>query len=127
MTSPAAGAPTPLGPLTTEELAQLESTLLPALERHHLRLLAHGLRSLQAIAGCRSGPLPETGMIAAWVCRQPAISTDAAFQEVFTAQLGRLGEELTLLAAQRNCEPLALELGDLCTYALNQANQRLSL
>ena len=30
--------------LSEHDLQELESTLLPALERHHLRLLAHGLR-----------------------------------------------------------------------------------
>lgn len=135
MTSPAAGSPAPTGPLSTgplstgplshAELAQLESTLLPALERHHLRLLAHGLRSLQAIAGRRSGPIPTTQEIADWASRQPSISTDAAFQQLFTTQLSRLGTDLSQLAAQRRCEPLALDLSDLCAWAIEQADQRL--
>ena len=36
--------------IEADELAELESTLLPALERHHLRLLAHGLRTFQTVA-----------------------------------------------------------------------------
>jgi hypothetical protein len=35
--------------IEASELAELEATLLPALERHHLRLLAHGLRTFQAV------------------------------------------------------------------------------
>jgi len=113
------------GPLTTEELTLLESTLLPAMERHHLRLLAHGLRSLQAIAGRRSGPIPEAGVIADWASQEQSIRTDAAFQRMFTVQLTRLGEVLTQIAAQRHCDPLALELPDLCAWALEQADRRL--
>jgi hypothetical protein len=41
--------------LDPQELNLLDSTLLPSLERHHLRLLAHGLRTLQAAAGRRQG------------------------------------------------------------------------
>jgi hypothetical protein len=57
----------PSGPLTTEEVRQLDSTLLPALERHHLRLLAHGLRSLQAAAGRRQGPCPDPDSLRRWL------------------------------------------------------------
>ena len=57
--------------LSQAELAELEASLLPALERHHLRLLAHSLRSLQAAAGRRSGPLPERAVLLAWALAQP--------------------------------------------------------
>ena len=36
--------------LSEHDLQELESSLLPALERHHLRLLAHSLRCLQQAA-----------------------------------------------------------------------------
>jgi hypothetical protein len=114
-------------PLTAAELAELEATLLPALERHHLRLLAHGLRSLQAIAGRRCGPVPPDAAIAAWARQQPSISGDPAFQQVFSAQLSGIGAQLGELAAPRGCDPLALELADLCSWALEQANQRLAI
>ena len=45
--------------LSEQDLGELESTLLPALERHHLRLLAHSLRCLQQAAEGR-GRLPGT-------------------------------------------------------------------
>lgn len=115
----------PSGPLTAAELAELESTLLPALERHHLRLLAHGLRTLQAIAGQRSGPVPGNQAIAAWVGQQPAIASDPAFQQAFAGQLEGIAAQLKHLASSQNREPLALELADLCAWAMQQANQRL--
>lgn len=115
------------GPLSPEELAELEGTLLPALERHHLRLLAHGLRTLQAIAGRRHGPLPSAAVIDAWASQQPGIAADPTFQRAFTDQLNSAGTQLDNLAAGRGCEPLALELSDLCTWAVGQAQQRLGL
>ena len=112
--------------ISLEELQELESTLLPALERHHLRLLAHGLRTLQEIAGRREGPLPEAEALAAWAKVQPAIAADPGFQDDFVAQMERLGAQLQAMAAEGDRTPLALEIGDLITWARRSADQRLS-
>jgi hypothetical protein len=118
------------GPLSSAELAELESTLLPALERHHLRLLAHGLRTLQAIAGAggplpASGALPDLDAIRAWAARQPPIAADTAFIEVLSRQLQATSLQLAELAAELDRDPLSLELGDLTAWATRQADQRL--
>ncbi len=117
----------PSGPLTPAELAELEATLLPALERHHLRLLAHSLRTLQTVADRRSGPLPSAAAIARWASQQPAIAADVAFQQAFTSQLVSSASQLEHLAAEQGCDPLALQLADLCAWALQLANQRLAI
>ena len=122
-----ANGPGPAGPLSPQELAELEATLLPALERHHLRLLAHGLRTLQAIAGRRVGPLPSEAAIAHWASQQPSIAADPDFQRNFTAQLSSIGVQLAVLAADQGSEPLDLKLADLCAWAVGQARQRLEL
>ena len=113
------------GPLSPSELAVLESTLLPALERHHLRLLAHGLRTLQAIAGRRCGAVPPAATIATWCRQHPRIADDPAFQLAFAAQLDAAGAQLEALAGVRGCAPLALTLEDLCSWAEERARQRL--
>lgn len=118
------------GPLSPAELAELESTLLPALERHHLRLLAHGLRTLQAIAA-DGGPLPQSGglpdldAIRTWAARQPPIAADRAFIEALSGQLQATGRQLAQLAAALDRPPLSLELGDLSAWATRAADQRL--
>lgn len=117
--------PAGAGPLSAEELISLESTLLPALERHHLRLLAHGLRTLQAIAGRRSGQPPGPGAIAAWGCRHPQLADDPDFQQVLAEQLATIAAQLVAIAASRDCDPLALSLDDLGQWAVQQADQRL--
>lgn len=112
-------------PLSEAELAQLESTLLPALERHHLRLLAHGLRTLQTIAGRSEGPPPELGVIETWALAQPAIAGDAGFAQAFASQLQSAGEQLSAIGASSGRSALAVGLDDLISWAKAQADARL--
>ena len=105
-------------PLSAAELAELEATLLPALERHYLRLLAHSLRSLQAISAHQpAGALPGHDAICAWASQQPALADAPCFQAVLVEQLGAAGRQLQQLATTLNRAPLALELGDLVAAA----------
>jgi hypothetical protein len=117
-------------PLTLAELAELEATLLPALERHHLRLLAHGLRTLQAISRSTAGALelealPDRAAIGTWVRQQPPIADDAAFQAALVEQLLATGGQLESIAGALGRSPLALELADLSAWASRQADRRL--
>jgi len=106
------------GPLSAAELAELEATLLPALERHHLRLLAHSLRSLQAMAAHQpAGALPDHDAMRAWASQQPALADSPCFQAVLVEQLEEAGRQLQQLATSLGRSPLALELGDLIASA----------
>lgn len=111
--------------LRPEELAELESSLLPALERHHLRLLAHGLRTLQTIAQRRAGPLPERAAIEVWAQNQPVIAEDPDFGHAFIEQLVGAGSQLRDIGLGVSVDPLALELEDLISWARHQADSRL--
>lgn len=122
--TPAALGPAMDSPLSTAELAELEATLLPALERHHLRLLAHGLRALQAIADRREGEPPALEQITAWALQQPAIGGDAAFVQAFAGQLKATGDQLRGIAASEQCSPLALDLPHLIRWAKAHADER---
>ncbi len=115
--------------LNPAELQQLESTLLPALERHHLRLLAHGLRTLQTIAGQRSGPVPAADAIAAWAAQEPLIQSDPGFAEAFLEQMWSVCHQLETIAAdggRQPLQPLELDLDDLVLWARQQADRRIS-
>ena len=112
-------------PLSEHELAELEATLLPALERHYLRLLAHGLRTLQGIAGRRHGESPEPAAIEAWAMAQPAIAEDDHFARAFTRQLLAGGEQLDRIAEACGRSTLALDINDLTSWAKAQADARL--
>lgn len=111
--------------LTPEELAALEGTLLPALERHHLRLLAHALRSFQQAAGCRRGPVPPMAALEAWALQQPVLQDDPTFLAPLLEQLAQAAGQLERIAAGCGREPLALELEDLSAWARAQADARL--
>ena len=124
--------------LSPEELAELEASLLPALERHHLRLLAHSLRSLQAAAGRRSGPLPERAELLAWALDQPELQADSGFCQAFLDQLQGAGIQLERIAQEPSgpdqaiqakeqdpTGPLGLDLADLVAWAQRQADRRI--
>ena len=110
--------------LTPAELGELESTLLPALERHHLRLLAHALRTLQAIASRRDGPAPDPASIDAWLLGQPQLASDGAFASAFAAQLGSAARQLEAIATPSR-QALDLDLDDLIGWATRRADDRI--
>ena len=115
---PTAGAE---GPLNPAELAALEAPLLPSRERHQLRLLAHGLRTLQQIADRRAGPPPQLAAIQAWARQQPSIGDDETFVSAFSIQLQVAGQRLSQLAGDRPGGALALELSELINAAQRQS------
>ncbi len=114
--------------ISEPELRELEATLLPALERHHLRLLAHGLRTLQAVGAGPGGGLPPRAALEAWAAAQPAIAGDAPFRSAFVDQLLAAGVQLESIATglHHRCGPLDLELADLVQWARAQADRRLT-
>ena len=124
-TEPAGAA----GPLSQADVQQLESTLLPALERHHLRVLAHALRTLQQVQQSHQAGadqcLPGQDAIAQWLQKQPGLDDDTGFVQQLAQQLGRAGRQLEQLASLHGLPPLALELDQLMAWAQQQADQRL--
>ncbi|MFN9621435.1 MAG: hypothetical protein ACK587_01145 [Cyanobacteriota bacterium] len=114
--------------LTPEDQALLDATLLPALERHMLRLLVHGLRTFQAIAARDDHPegLPERPRIAAWVAAQDAVADDPAFQEAFVEQLCRLRDPLQAIADRESRLPLDLPIEALVARVREQAAARVN-
>lgn len=130
--------------LTPEDQALLEATLLPALERHFLSLLAHGLRTFQAIAATtdqptdhpthqptdpptgQPKPLPERLQIEAWAASQASLADDPGFREAFVEQLCRLRDPLGEIAARGGQSPLDLPIEALVAWVREQADGRLS-
>ena len=111
-------------PLSEGELVQLEATLLPALERHHLRLLAHGLRTLQAMI---DGGMPDHATVVAWALQQEALAGDVDFARAFADQLLATAHQLEAIAQPFGRGPLDLELRDLIAWATASADNRLAI
>ena len=75
------------GPLSQVDAEQIEATLLPNLDRHHLRLLAHCLRNFQVIANPRrSGPLPDRDSLEQWLLEQPQLVDEPQFRDLLLHQ-----------------------------------------
>lgn len=110
--------------LSEQDLSELESTLLPALERHHLRLLAHSLRCLQQ-AAAPSHQLPAQEGLTAWAQQQPNLAVDPTFIPVLVEQLGKAAVQLKAIGDELNKIPLELEISDLVRWGQTQADQRL--
>lgn len=112
-------------PLSRAEAELIDATLLPHLERHHLRLMAHGLRSFQTMAGRRQGALPSAGQLEGWLEQQPGLAGDPGFRDAFRLQLIGLGQQLEAIAEAAGCTPLALSLEQLIQWARGEADSRL--
>jgi hypothetical protein len=102
--------------LSPDDQYWIEVLGLPAREEHKLRLLAHGLRTLQTIAARRQGPTPARVSIESWVLGQPLIAEDTGFVQAFVRELVGLGGQLDRLAKNRSMTPLSLELPDLLAW-----------
>ena len=111
--------------LSEPDLAELEATLLPALERHHLRLLAHSLRCLQQAAG-NHAPLPDRAGLTAWAERQPNLAVDPTFIPVLVEQLAKAAVQLEQIGVEQGKPALDLQIADLVAWAQRQADQRIA-
>ena len=106
---------------------------MPSLERHHLRLLAHGLRTLQALAGERHGAgaqpetVPDHATLVAWALRQEALAGDGDFARAFADQLVATAHQLGAIAQPLGRRSLDLELKDLISWATASADNRLAI
>ncbi|MCT0231330.1 hypothetical protein KQ306_10770 [Synechococcus sp. CS-1324] len=114
------------GPLSSQDMVLLESSLLPSLERHHLRLLAHSLRTLQQIAGPSQGEIPSGPQLESWLAEQPQLKAEPVFQQDFRRQLEKAARQLEGIAASLGKGALTLDLSDLCRWADAQARTRLT-
>ena len=114
------------GPLSRTDAEQIEATLLPNLDRHHLRLLAHCLRSFQVISDPRrSGPLPDRGTIEQWLLEQPQLADEPQFRDLLLSQFLAAAEQLKRLAKQQDLSPLELNLGALIEASTTASKTRL--
>lgn len=111
--------------LSPADLQELDSTLLPALERHHLRLLAHSLRCLQQAAGPK-GDLPDAAGLSRWAAQQPNLAVDPTFIPVLVEQLGKAALQLEQIGVSLGKPALTLAISDLVRWGQDAANQRLN-
>ena len=115
------------GPLDRQQIERIDATLLPAVDRHLLRLQAHCLTTFQQIAmPQQQGPLPTSDRWQDWCEDQPQLASDAQFREQLMMQFTMIASQLEELASQLQLSPLELKLNDLINNAETTSRQRLS-
>ena len=115
------------GPLDREQIEQIDATLLPAVDRHLLRLQAHCLATFQEIAmPLQQGPLPTRDRWQDWCDRQPQLANDGEFREQLMMQFTLIASQLEELATQLELTPLELKLNNLIKHAEENSRHRLS-
>ena len=114
-------------PLDRPQIERIDATLLPAVDRHLLRLQAHCLATFQQIAmPLKQGPLPTRDRWQDWCDDQPQLASDAEFREQLMMQFTVIASQLEELANQLELTPLELKLNDLINNAETNSRQRLS-
>ena len=95
-------------------IERIDATLLPQLDRHHLRVLSHCLDSFQTMAAPeRTGAIPDENQRRLWCQQQPVVAEDPTFLHTLLLQLDAAAEQLDQLAIELGKPPLALTLDDL--------------
>lgn len=95
-------------------IERIDATLLPQLDRHHLRVLSHCLDSFQAMAAPENtGAIPDESKRRLWCQQQPVVAEDQMFLDTLLLQLNAAAEQLDQLALELGKPPLALTLDDL--------------
>ena len=107
-----------------ESIARIDSTLLPQMDRHHLRLLAHCLDSFQDMDQGQEGQLPDAASRRRWCEQQPIVAEDPAFLRSLMLQLNGAAAQLQDLADSLSKPPLELSLDDLITAAEARCHHR---
>ena len=99
-------------------IERIDATLLPQLDRHHLRVLSHCLDSFQAMAAPETtGAIPGEEQRRRWCKQQPVVADDPAFLDTLLLQLNAAANQLDQLALELGKPPLALTLDDLIRSA----------
>jgi hypothetical protein len=103
--------------IDADTIARIDATLLPQLDRHHLRLLAHCLASFREMSADVDGALPDAAVRRQWCEQQPVVADDPQFLDLLLDQLNNAAHQLEELADSCSKAPLKLSLDDLIAAA----------
>ena len=103
--------------IDAETIARIDATLLPQLDRHHLRLLAHCLASFREMSPDLQGALPNACLRRQWCEQQPVVADDPQFLILLLNQLNNAADQLEAVADNCSKAPLQLSLDDLIAAA----------
>ncbi len=113
-------------PLSLDDIQKIEGTQkLSALERHHLRILAHCLESFREITGGKiKGSIPEENEILEWCRNNETLREQKSFIPILLKQLSSASSQLQAIAKVLGKTPLEINLDDLIKVSLNSASAK---
>jgi len=103
--------------IDADTIARIDATLLPQLDRHHLRLLAHCLSSFRDMSSDVDGAIPNAALRRQWCKQQPVVADDPQFLRILLDQLNNAAQQLEDVAKHCRKVPLELSLDDLIAAA----------
>ena len=113
------------GPLSQAVVDQIDATLLPQLDRHHLRLLAHCLACFQSMQPAPvDGGLPGESARKNWCLAQPLIAADPGFLLQMLEQFDVAALQLEGIATEQGVTPMELSLEQLIKAVESRCRSR---
>ena len=106
--------------INADAIARIDATLLPQLDRHHLRLLFHCLDSFLAMGPSPGKGLPDKALRREWCEQQSVVAGDPSFVDELLRQFDTAALQLEELARRCNKQPMELTLDDLIQDAENR-------
>ncbi len=112
--------------ISLKEIEQIDATLLPNLDKHHLRLLAHCLVCFKEMSKeSKEGPLPSKVERTNWCYKQPSLLKEKSFIPIFLEQLESAAQQLEQISSTLGISPLELTIKDLISYRLENNEKHL--
>ena len=113
-------------PISLQDIEKIASTHLSAVEKHHLRLLAHCLACFQEMQKERSiQSLPTENIRLEWLHQQQKFAKDEGFIHLLNEQFSSAANQLSQISQTLNIPPLELTLDDLIQFSLESSNVQL--
>ena len=110
------------GALSPEVIQKIEATNLPNLDKHHLRLLAYSLASLQSMSNHDSNEtgFPEKSKRFKWCSNHQRLGNDQSFIPLFLEQLEVAEQFLEKVAQHYQINPLEITVDQLIAFRIDQ-------
>ena len=110
------------GALSPEVIQKIEATTLPNLDKHHLRLLAYSLVSLQSMSNNDSNKtgFPEKSTRLKWCANHQRLRNEQSFIPLFLEQLEVAEQFLEKVAKHYQINPLEITVDDLIAFRMGQ-------
>ena len=98
-------------PLNIQTIQEIDNLDLPAMQKHHVRILAHCLQILKNINSDDSSEFSDKNSLRVWCDNQSRKFNDKKFSDLFYAQLDSTAKKLNIFSQRigKNIEDLEID------------------